>query len=260
MDPTYQILVGGLMMAGMMLGLWALQWRWSDASIVDVGWSAGIGILALFYAVTTPDGDWLPAILGALWSLRLATYLLLNRIIGKPEDGRYVALRKRFGDGANRFFFVFFQVQALLDVIFSLPILVAIWHRQMQPFWMGLGCLIWFLAVGGEMLADWQLARFRRDPASRGKVCDTGLWRYSRHPNYFFEWLHWWTYVVFAIGSSWWWVTLIGPILMLLFLLFVTGVRATEEHLLQSRGEAYRRYQARTSPFVPWFPRKDPIE
>ena len=123
--------------------------------------------------------------------------------------------------------------------------------------WDWLGFIIWTTAVGGEVMADRQLARFRRDPDNRGKVCQTGLWHYSRHPNYFFEWIHWWSYVFFAIGSIYWWASLAGPVLMLLFLIFITGIPATEAQAVATRGDAYRRYQRTTSPFIPWFPRND---
>ena len=106
-----------------------------------------------------------------------------------------------------------------------------------------------------EALADLQLKRFRADPANRGKVCDVGLWRWSRHPNYFFEWLHWFAYVLLAVGSPVWYLTLIGPVLMLVSLLWVTGIPFVEAQSLRSRGDAYRDYQRRTSPFVPLPPR-----
>lgn len=179
----------------------------------------------------------------------------MNRVIGKNEDGRYRSLRQRWGERAQFNFFFFFQIQVVLAVAFSLPILTAM--ANSAPFgtiWDVIGFVIWLIAVGGEIVADRQLARFRRDPDNRGKVCQSGFWRYSRHPNYFFEWLHWWAYVFFAIGSAHWWICLIGPVLMLLFLLFITGIPATEAQAVASRGDVYRRYQRTTSAFIPWFP------
>jgi steroid 5-alpha reductase family enzyme len=113
------------------------------------------------------------------------------------------------------------------------------------------------LALGGEAIADAQLSRFRRDPANRGTVCRTGLWRYSRHPNYFFEWVHWWAYVLIGIAAPWGWLALFGPALMLLFLFKITGIPPTEARALESRGDAYREYQRTTSVFVPWPPRRE---
>jgi steroid 5-alpha reductase family enzyme len=117
--------------------------------------------------------------------------------------------------------------------------------------------LIWCVSVGNTVLADRQLARFKRRPESRGKTCREGWWRYSRHPNYFFEWLHWWSYVALAVGANYWWLTLLSPSVMLYILLKVTGIPPTEAQALASRGEDYRQYQRTTSAFVPWFPKKE---
>ena len=123
------------------------------------------------------------------------------------------------------------------------------WHD-----YVGLG--VWCVAVCGEGLADWQLARFRRRPDSKGRTCREGLWRYSRHPNYFFEWIHWFAYVFLALGSPYVWVALCGPVVMLLFLFKLTGIPYTEKRALASRGEDYRRYQQTTSAFFPWPPKE----
>jgi len=169
----------------------------------------------------------------------------------------YLPLRSKWGDRAQSRFFVFFQLQALVDMIFSLPYLVAMTNPTPGLGVWGLaGVLVWVVAVVGEALADRQLAAFRADPANRGRTCRVGLWRASRHPNYFFEWLHWWSYVLLAVGSPWWALTLVGPALMLFFLFKVTGIPATEAQALASRGEDYRDYQRTTSAFIPWFPRR----
>jgi steroid 5-alpha reductase family enzyme len=123
------------------------------------------------------------------------------------------------------------------------------WHD-----WLGIG--IWLLAFTGEVVSDRQLNRFRRDPANKGKVCQVGLWRYSRHPNYFFEWLHWWAYVLIGIASPWWWVTIAGVVVMYVFLTRVTGIPYTEQQAIRSRGDAYRRYQETTNVFFPFSPSK----
>jgi steroid 5-alpha reductase family enzyme len=119
-----------------------------------------------------------------------------------------------------------------------------------------LGLLLAILAISLESLSDRQLATFRADPATKGRVCTRGVWRYSRHPNYFFEWLHWFGYVVMAIGSSYWVFTLLGPLFMFVFLRFLTGVPHAERQSLRSRGDAYRAYQQSTPVFFPWIPRK----
>ena len=261
METSLTILIGSGIVASLMACLWVYQWIRTDATIVDVGWSAGLGILSILYASDFPfylDRPWLVATLAFFWSIRLGGYLLVNRVIGKSEDGRYRSLRQRWGERAHVYFFLFFQIQVVLAVAFSLPILTAM--ANPAPFGtVGdlLGMTVWLVAVSCEMIADRQLARFRRDPQNRGKVCQAGLWGYSRHPNYFFEWLHWWAYVFFAIGSGYWWISLAGPVLMLLFLLFITGIPATEAQAVASRGDAYRRYQRTTSAFIPWFPKDD---
>ena len=252
--------LGALVVAAMMAALWLVQRRTRDAGIVDVGWAAGLGVLALLYAALV-DGDpgrrALVAVLAATWSFRLAGYLLVDRIVGKPEDGRYQTLRARWGARAQARFFVFFQVQALVDVILSLTFLVAMRKGAAPLDALDVaGVAVWVLAVAGESVADRQLARFRADPANRGRTCRAGLWRLSRHPNYFFEWLHWWAYVVLALGAPFWWLTLVAPALMLYFLLKVTGIPATEAQALASRGDDYRDYQRTTSAFVPWFPKR----
>jgi steroid 5-alpha reductase family enzyme len=260
MNHVTLTLAGWLVMAAVMAVLWWVQRARRDAGVVDVGWAAGLGILAVLYAVLgsgDPPRRLLVAAMAGAWSLRLALYILVNRVIGKPEDSRYQALRAKWGNDAQSRFFAFFQLQALVDVIFSIAFLVAMRNpRTGLGTWDLAGVLVWVVAVGGEALADRQLAGFRADPANRGRTCRVGLWRASRHPNYFFEWLHWWAYVLVAVGSPWWALTLVGPALMLFFLFKVTGIPATEAQALTSRGDDYRDYQRTTSAFVPWFPRR----
>jgi steroid 5-alpha reductase family enzyme len=166
-------------------------------------------------------------------------------------------MREFWGERAQRNFFLFFQAQALFIVIFALPLLaVTLSPRPALDLWDALGVVIWVVAVAGETVADRQLARFRADPANRGKTCRLGLWRLSRHPNYFFEWLHWWAYVPLGIGGPWGWVTLLGPAMMWLFLFRITGIPHTEQQALISRGDDYRDYQRTTSVLIPWFPKE----
>jgi steroid 5-alpha reductase family enzyme len=122
--------------------------------------------------------------------------------------------------------------------------------------WELAGGLLWLAAVGGEWVADRQLVRFRADPVNRGRTCRDGLWRYSRHPNYFFEALHWWAYVLMGVGVPFGWVTLLGPLLMTVALLKISGFPLAEAQALASRGEDYRNYQRTTSAFIPWFPKQ----
>lgn len=256
-----QFVYGILGATAFMFALWLVERVRANANIVDVGWTAGMGLMAIFLAITASEQlprRWLAGGLAALWALRLAWHLVADRLVGKPEDGRYVALRKRWGTWAAYGFLALFLAQAVLIAAFVIPFRVAMAaERPLGDGWDILAIAVWLVSVAGETLADAQLAAFRADPTTRGQVCQRGLWRYSRHPNYFFEWLHWWTYPLLAVGQEWWFLTLLGPALMALFLFRVTGIPATEAHAVASRGEAYRRYQRTTSVFFPWFPKKD---
>ncbi|UCG32121.1 MAG: DUF1295 domain-containing protein [Phycisphaerales bacterium] len=260
LNPGTQLLLGWLIVTLTMTALWLIQRTTRNAGVVDVGWAAGIGVLGVLFTATAdgwPSRRILVSVLIAAWSARLAVYLLLDRVAGHPEEGRYRTLRQKWGAAADRNLFFFFQVQAVLVVFFALPVLVVAHHSV--PRWTGwdlAGVLIWVVSVGNTVLADRQLARFKRRPDSGGKTCREGWWRYSRHPNYFFEWLHWWSYVALAVGATYWWVTLSAPAVMLFFLFKVTGIPPTEAQALASRGEEYREYQRTTSVFVPWLPKK----
>lgn len=258
--PWLLLAAGWLLMALIMAGLWVYQRHTRNAGFVDVCWALGVGVLALGYALLA-DGEparrLLIGLCAGLWGLRLGGYLL-RRVRGEREDGRYRALREQWGGRTQPYMFAFFQVQAFWAVLFATPMLIA--ARNPEPLgWLDAVAVgIWAVAVGGEAVADRQLARFRAREDSRGRVCREGLWRYSRHPNYFFEWVHWWAYVAFALGGPWGWITLLWPVLMLWFLLKVTGVPPTEANALASRGEAYRAYQRTTNRFFPGPPRPDP--
>ena len=237
--------------------LWLLQLRTRNAGVVDVGWAYGLGALAVLYGMLGaghPHRRALVAGLAGAWSLRLAGYLLFDRVLGRPEDARYRELRESWGERAQPKLFLFFLAQALLDALLSLPFLVIAFDERPPGWREALASVVWLAAVSGESLADRQLARFRADPAGRGRTCREGLWRYSRHPNYFFEWLHWWAYVTMAPLSPAGGLSLLGPAAMLLFLYKVTGIPATEAHALSSRSD-YADYQRRTSAFIPWFPK-----
>jgi len=253
-------LVGTAIVAVMMLALWIIHLLIKNAAIVDVGWAVGLALLAIYYAFAGPGyvaRKYAIATMAGIWGLRLATYLLFARVISHPEEGRYVQLRKDWKTNLPLRFLFFFEFQALLDVALSLPFLLAcLDSRAPLGRFEKLGGAIWIAGILGESLADAQLSAFKRNPANKGKLCRAGLWNYSRHPNYFFEWLIWLGYATFAIASPWGWLGLLSPALILYFLLGVTGIPATEEQALRSRGDQYREYQRTTSAFIPWFPKK----
>ncbi len=240
--------------------LWMHSVKTRNAGWVDFGWSAGMWMsswVILFTSDFHPRA-WLAFGVLFFWSGRLAWHILHDRLWKKKaEDQRYQNLRSHWGEAANRNFFWFFLSQALLVGLFMTPALVVSRRGEAFPDLFDLwGVVIALFAIAGESIADHQLAGFRKDPATKGKVCQRGLWGYSRHPNYFFEWLHWWGYVLMALGSTLWLYTLLGPLFMYLFLRYLTGVPHAERQSLQSRGDAYREYQQSTPVFFPWTPRK----
>jgi steroid 5-alpha reductase family enzyme len=249
--------VGAAALVAMMFVIWAISVRIRNAGIVDVGWAVGLVLLAAWYAWQGPGfgpRQWLMAGMVAFWGLRLAAHLV-RRIASEPEDGRYQQLRSNWKDSnVNLRFLFFFEFQALLDVLLSLPMLFSALnpapHLGVLEY---AGIALWLVAVLGESVADAQLTAFKRDAANRGRVCQVGLWNYSRHPNYFFEWFVWVAWAVFAFASPWGWLAVICPALMFFFLFRVTGIPATEAQALRSRGQQYVLYQQTTSAFFPWF-------
>jgi steroid 5-alpha reductase family enzyme len=259
-DPLQLVLVAYLAMVPVMVALWVLHLWMRNASLADVGWCIGLIAVVLWY-VTQATGEnerkVLVAALAVIYAGRLGLHVLLDRVLGKAEDARYRRQREEWGASAGWVMFGYFQLQAIAAVGFSLPFLVVI-QNPWPPFALTelLGGLLWLIAVSGEAVADWELARFRAVPSNRNRVCRDGLWFYSRHPNYFFEWLHWWTYVVMAIGAPGWPLTLIGPVVMGWALFKITGIPLAEAQAVARRGEDYRRYQQTTSCFVPWPPKR----
>lgn len=238
----------------MLLG-WCWQVKTKNAGVVDVLWAFMISTLAAVYALTGEGYGPLRLIAGgimSLWYLRLGCHLA-HRVLGEAEEGRYAYLRQYWGGRANFYHFFFFQFQALLAWGFALPLWVLSQGQIDALGWSQyLGILTVIVAITGVTLADKQLAEFRQNPDNKGKVCEQGLWRYSRHPNYFFEWLHWFAYPLLAIGingGAWLWLS---PLVMFIFLYYVTGIPYTEQQAIRSRGEAYKEYQRTTSPFIPW--------
>ena len=244
---------------GLMTLLWVVSLLLKNSSIVDIFWGTGFVIFAWVAFFLTPEGfmarKLLLTILVTIWGLLLSLYILA-RNWGKPEDFRYQAWRRQHG--RKWWWYSFFQVfllQGVLLTIVAAPLLAA----QLSPTPARLGVLdfialpLWAIGFFFEAVGDWQLKRFKSDPANKGRVLDRGVWRYTRHPNYFGDSAQWWAYYLIAASAGGWW-TIFSPILMTTLLLRVSGVSLLEKTLDSRPG--YKEYSERTSEFIPWFPRK----
>jgi len=234
-----------------LVALWVIQLRTRDAATVDVGWAVLVAGGALS-GIALVDGDatrrWLVGTLAFVWAVRLGVHLLGDRVFrDSGEDGRYRYLREYWGSAAPRNFLFLYLAQAVIAALFIAPIVAAMQGGPLDS-WAVAGVVVWLVSVCGEAISDGQLARFRAQASNKGRVCRAGLWKYSRHPNYFFEWLHWFSYVLIGNGAL---LTWLGPAAMLLFLFRITGIPYTEQQALRSRGDAYRDYQRTTSVFLP---------
>jgi steroid 5-alpha reductase family enzyme len=243
---------------------WMVQRRTGNSGWVDTIWTFAVGLVGAGSALwpiggTAPNArQWLVAALVVTWSLRLGLHIAV-RTAGITDDPRYAAFARDWGFHAPRKMFIFLQNQAFG----SIPLVFAIFLAARFPsdalrIEDIIGVLILLSGIAGEALADAQLKKFRDNPANKGRVCDIGLWRWSRHPNYFFEWFGWLAYPVIAISPAyaWGWATLLAPLFMYWILVHVTGIPPLEEQMLRSRGERYRDYQSRTSRFFPLPPHK----
>lgn len=239
--------------------LWRRQVRTRNATSVDAAWSAAIGVCGLAFALLGTGDPVARLLAGALavgWSARLTTHLVRDRVLGHTEeDGRYRAMRSHWGARADAKFFWFYQAQAVVAVLFAAPF---VWIASQPGAVNGtqwLGVAIAAVAQIAEANADRQLAEHRADPAQRGHTCRRGLWRWSRHPNYFFEWLTWCGIAIAAAPAAGW-LAAVQPAVMFVLVRFVSGVPFAERQALKSRGDDYRRYQRETNAFFPWLQRR----
>lgn len=240
--------------------IWIVSLIKKDASIVDIFWGLGFVVVGVAYLILT-DG-FLPrrlliTALVVVWGLRLSIHILI-RNWGKGEDFRYRAWREEAGE---KFwwtsFFKVFVLQGVLMWIISAPLLAAQFNTTPAHFTLVdlFGALVWGLGFFFEAVGDWQLTRFRRDPANKGKVLDRGLWRYTRHPNYFGDATLWWGYFIIAAGTPLGFLTVFSPIIMTILLMRVSGVTLLEKTLVETK-PGYKEYVERTSAFFPLPPRR----
>lgn len=236
--------------------LWALKIK--NNGIVDIFWAFNFLVVAIIIWLLAdgyPQRKTLVCALASLWSLRLGIYLLIR--VGSHldvEEGRYKQLREEWN---NTKFFFFFQMQAFSNVMLAIPFFIIALNSEPTISTMEyIGAALWFLCIVGEGISDWQLHYFKKQPQNKGKVCQFGLWNYSRHPNYFFQFSLWVSVLIFALPSPYGWVAVICPISISYLIFKVTGIPMTEEQAVRSKGEAYKEYQRTTSVFVPWFKKK----
>ena len=231
----------------------------SHTSIIDFVWCFGVTGASVFYAIY-PDAEitnlgWHLIALQLLWFTRLGGMIIYRTLALEKEDGRYRRLRESWGDRYRQKLFRFYMFQGFGIILFSLPVWSALaLQTEITKFGI-VGETLCLIGTIGAFAADWTLTKFRKASGNSGQVCKAGLWRYSRHPNFFFEWLYWLGLAFLGVnGVNSLWV-FVFPVMVLIFLLFITGVPTVEAQALRSRKEAYRKYQQTTSVFVPWFPK-----
>ena len=252
------VLFGSLiLLVGLFVGTWCLSMRMDNYSFVDVAWSLAFAPVAMVYALLLEG--WGPrkavvAFLVASWSLRLGIYLWKRVAAHHPaEDPRYGVLRNAWSANLSSRFLRFFLAQAVLVWLLMLPVFLIARHPVIgfHPIEL-VGIALWVMALLGEGISDRQLKRFKDRNEDPSAVCEIGLWRYSRHPNYFFQSLLWWALFLMAWPTPWGVAAILAPLAMLWFLLRVTGIPLTEKLAVERKGAAYKTYQSTTSAFIPW--------
>jgi steroid 5-alpha reductase family enzyme len=256
-----QLPIMALTLSAAMAGAWQIQRRAGYTGWIDVGWTFSTGLVACVASLVPFQPGGLPtvrqgmvAMLVAIWSLRLGGHLL-SRTLKVGDDPRYRDLIDQWGVNADIRMFLQLQAQAAVGFILAISVALAAHNPrpQLGPG-DGLGAALLLAGLIGEALSDWQLRTFRANPANHARICEAGLWKWSRHPNYFFEWLCWLAYPLIAIDGAYpaGWVTLLAPACMYWVLVYVSGIPPLEQHMLRSRGEQFREVQARTRPFFPF--------
>ncbi|MCO6185266.1 DUF1295 domain-containing protein [Rhizobium sp. L1K21] len=249
-----------IVLSVLLAGAWAIQRLTGNSGWIDTMWSlsAGIGaLIGIYYAAGAQvERQWIAAAIILIWSLRLASHIA-SRSAGASEDPRYAALMEEWGEKRASRLFWFLQIQAAAAFVLALAPLSAVSINAPFPQgtdWLALAIAV--IAIGGETLADRQLTHFRKTNTVKGAVCEIGLWKYSRHPNYFFEWLFWCSWPVLALSgllqTPFYVLLALGaPAMMYWLLVHVSGIPPLEKHMLNSRGETFKAYQERVNAFFP---------
>lgn len=243
-----------------MIGCWFVYRFKRDGGVVDIGW--GLSFLLCSWAyLFLGTGDFLKKLIMTamvtVWAGRLVIHLYRRYARATEEEQRYKSLRERWGgDPSQILFLMLFVFQGFLAVILTIPFLiVALYATNTWSWWEFAGILVWAAGVFGETVADRQLTQFNRNPDNRKKVCDQGLWRFSRHPNYFFEIIVWIGFYLFALPTFGGSLAIVSPLLMTYLIVCVSGIPMAEAESLKHRGEEYKGYQEKTSAIIPWFPK-----
>ncbi len=239
-----------------------LVWLWArsivNAGVVDIFWAFNFTLIAIILCICgtgLPMRKLLVCTMVFVWSMRLGIYLLMR--VGshlEQEEGRYKKLRGEWAPNANLKFFFFFQMQAISNIYLAIPFFLSCFNSAPDMNILEyIGAIVWAISITGEGIADAQLKKFKNNPDNKGKVCNAGLWNYSRHPNYFFESMIWIGYFITAVSAPYGWLAILSPATILFLVLRLTGIPMTEEQSIRSKGDAYREYQRTTSAFIPWF-------
>lgn len=249
---------GWLIAASIMLILWLSYLYNKEPAVVDIGWSASIGCATWWMFHHVPAGglrQWVLIFCVTFWCVRLVTLLVMRMRKGQ-KDQRYVELSSHWKSGLNWKYLIFFQAQAISVAVLVTPIALSFLASEPTwTYWDTIGTLLYIIGMSGELVADQQMVRFRCDPNNCKKVCNVGLWRYSRYPNYFFESVIWISYAVIAMNHPLGLIGWVSPAVIIISILKITGIPPTEQRLLASKGDAYREYQRTTSVFIPMPPR-----
>lgn len=258
MDLLKILLVNSAVIAACMIGLWLLSLKLRDVGIVDMFWGFGFVVVAWATLIVGSDREpfhYLLVGMVSVWGLRLTVHLM-KRNLGEPEDSRYQSMRRNVGPSfAWKSLFYVFGLQGVIMLFVALPIQVGLISTGEIAPWCLLGVAVWFIGLAFETVGDYQLARFKGDPSNKGRVLDQGLWRYTRHPNYFGDALVWWgLYLTIASRGDGWW-TFVSPLVMTIFLVKISGV-ALLETTIEDRRPEYARYKKETSAFFPWPPKR----
>lgn len=262
MSIVWSVVTGLALMMGVFAAAWLFARKVDNYSLVDAVWAFGIGVTAWFWFWFTDSGwqakQWVAVGMATLWGGRLGWHLQRRIRSHHPaEDPRYLKLKEVWQGRVASAFFWFFQAQAVSVILLALPFLFVFCDPDTTwgP-WETAGLAVSLLGIAGEALADSQMSAFKRANLGAGSVCQSGLWYYSRHPNYFFEAVIWLGFYIYACGSAWGWLTVHAPVMITYLLLKVTGIPPTEAAALRRKGDVYRRYQESTSAFIPWPPRR----